>query len=396
MKRLFWLVLILVAAALAAVVIDQTPGYLLLQLRHISVAVPLWLAIVALALVVVGVIVIGRLLRWMFAIPLDLQQQMRERNRVKQSQWLREGLTQWLLEDWQSVEKTFKRLSASAFWPRICLLLVAKVASHQRRSLVENDYLNRAMQLKDGTEQWLVDLVHADTLLAREQWAEARQVLTQIAEQQPHNPFVAKRLLKLDLRDGCWPAALQAVTLMRKAELLSRHREHEYLLIIYRGMVSAAYRDSAVALQAVWADLPEAWQRDSSLLLHYAKCLLALRQDSTLEAVLRKALKQSWNEDLFVVYCQCRGQDPSQQITLADAWFKQAPQTAQTLLGMGYLCAHQQLVGRAKHYFQSSLQLAPSAQAYQALAGLLAKEQQFKEAVAVFQQAAAVAQLPSV
>ena len=90
--------------------------------------------------------------------------------------------------------------------------------------------------------------------------------------------------------------------------------------------------------------------------------------------MLRKALKQGYDSRLVRLYGQLRGRDPARQLQTAEALLKQQPQDPLLLLSLGRLCLINGLWGKAREYFEISLEFSRSAETCAELARLLASQ----------------------
>ncbi|MEL7399893.1 MAG: metal-dependent phosphohydrolase, partial [Pseudomonadota bacterium] len=90
------------------------------------------------------------------------------------------------------------------------------------------------------------------------------------------------------------------------------------------------------------------------------------------ELLLRKNLQRNWDDRLIERYGIVEGRDTNRQLLEAESWLKERPGNAQLLLTLGRLALRNQLWGKARDYFASSLKIKGSAGAYAEMARLLA------------------------
>ena len=132
--------------------------------------------------------------------------------------------------------------------------------------------------------------------------------------------------------------------------------------------------------------MSSAQRQDAELLLAYARQLRALGAQEEAEEVLRKALKQGYDERLVRLYGQLRGRDPARQLQTAEALLKQHPQAPQLLLALGRLSLQNGLWGKAREYFEISLEFARSPEACAELARLLASQGEAEQSNRLLQE----------
>ena len=83
------------------------------------------------------------------------------------------------------------------------------------------------------------------------------------------------------------------------------------------------------------------------------------------------ALGKSWNLELVQRYGAQEFGDPARQLLVAENWLKSRPADADLLLSLGRISMRNQLWGKAREYYEASLKIAPSAEAYGELGQLL-------------------------
>ena len=91
------------------------------------------------------------------------------------------------------------------------------------------------------------------------------------------------------------------------------------------------------------------------------------------ERELRAALKRDWHPPLVLAYGEVRGADLAKQLKQVETWLKTYPEDAALLLAAARLSMANELWGKARSYLESSLALAPTADAYALYGRLLTR-----------------------
>ena len=86
--------------------------------------------------------------------------------------------------------------------------------------------------------------------------------------------------------------------------------------------------------------------------------------------ILAKALKDQWHQCLLEAYGRLEIKDGSKQLALGEQLLIKYPQDPLLLLALGLICRRMGFLGKAKDYMKSTIELAPSAQAYNELAAV--------------------------
>jgi HemY protein len=97
-------------------------------------------------------------------------------------------------------------------------------------------------------------------------------------------------------------------------------------------------------------------------------------------------LKRHYDTHLVRLYGLLRGRDPVRQLHAAEGWLKEHPRDAGLLLTLGRLCLLNQLWGKAREYFESSLTFQRHPEACTELAGLLAQQGEVERSNQLFQE----------
>jgi HemY protein len=123
-------------------------------------------------------------------------------------------------------------------------------------------------------------------------------------------------------------------------------------------------------LTRLWDELPGFLRRDEHTIRDYARLLAKLGDEPQAETLLRKVLRNHWSDELINLYGRIRGQKPDEQLLLAEQWLKDRPNNAELLLALGRLSLRNELWGKAKEYFETSLRLRRSREALAELSRL--------------------------
>jgi len=98
--------------------------------------------------------------------------------------------------------------------------------------------------------------------------------------------------------------------------------------------------------------------------LALAEAGIASGDNDAVEELLRKAIGDSWNEDLISRYGRLRSGHVDRQLSAAEGWLKGHPENSVLLLALGRLAQLNSDRAKAHQYLEASVALAPSAEAY--------------------------------
>ncbi len=124
-------------------------------------------------------------------------------------------------------------------------------------------------------------------------------------------------------------------------------------------------------LEKAWKKSPASYKQDERIVKHYADILVKLNQKEAAAKAIEAALARNWSDVLVTRYGELEFSDSHERLIEAEAWVQLHPDNAQLLLALGRLAMRNELWGKARRYFETSIEVAPSAEAYGELSRLL-------------------------
>lgn len=361
-----WVVLLAAVAVAVSVAARYNTGYVLLVLHPYRIELSLNLLV---ALLFVGFFVLYALARFLahvLALPSDVRRWRARRRAVKGRRALLAALKALFEGRLARAEKAAAKAMARPEFAAIAGIVAARAAHGLRATGRRDGYLDRdelyreadAAMRETSRARMLLDDRHAD---------DARAALGRL-------PRLHTGALRLELeaaqQAGDWDGVMELAARLRRAggldeTIASATRRHAIL----RGIERRAH-DAAVLRE--WFDrLPAEERRDARVTEAAARALMALGECRAAHTLVEKSLAAQWNGDLVPLYADCLGEDAVRQIERAEGWLKAHPADAGLLLALGKLCAHQQLWGKARTYFEASLSLEDGYAVHMELARLL-------------------------
>src|SRR5690606_4978908 len=236
-----------------------------------------------------------------------------------------------------------------------------------------------------------IALTHAELQQASGDLEGAHATLQAMRERHPRHHQVLQALQQLLVARGDWAALLELLPELRKTRVLQGEAlaELERKVWLERLRAAGGQEQGEAGLQALgqaWQQLGAAQRQDPELLAVYAARLHALGAEEEAEAVLRKALKQGYDSRLVRLYGLLRGSDPTRQLQVAEGLLKQHPQDPLLLLTLGRLCLQSRLWGKAREYFEISLEFSRSPETCAELARLLASQGEVEQSNRLLQE----------
>ncbi|MCY1518792.1 Protein HemY [compost metagenome] len=395
MKRVYLLLAVLVIAAglaLLGLAIAEHKGYVLFAYQGFRYESSLW-AFLALVAVVWLLLYLLRLLLRLLVTSGGLVNPWSRLHRSRRVRLAAElGFLDLAEGRWARALRHLRRAAEGEPQPLMYYLGAARAAHHLGQHADSDALLEQALNRQPQAEL-AIALNHAELQVARGQTDEALETLQVMHERNPRHHLVLRQLQQLYLQRGDWSALLGLLPELRKekalgdAELAELERQAWCGRLTAIGQVGEGDRESALAaLAQSWQQLSSAQRQEPELLAVYAEQLRVLGAESEAEDLLHAALKRGYDSHLVRLYGLIRGRDPARQLQAAEGWLSQHPEDAGLLLTLGRLCLQNQLWGKAKEYFESSLAFQRHPETCAELARLLAQLGEVEQSNRLFQE----------
>nr|WP_313407179.1 heme biosynthesis HemY N-terminal domain-containing protein [Pseudomonas sp.] len=382
MKRLFWLLLLLAIAAgvyLLSLAIEADRGYVLFAYKGFRYQSGLW-AFLGLLVVVV---VFYYLIKWTLRLLLSSTRLANPWSRLHRTRRARQASEQGMLDlaegRWARAQRQLTRAAEADSQPLMYYLGAARAASKLGEHEQSDALLERALN-KQPQAELAIALTHAELQRSRGDSDAALETLQAMRERHPGHHLVLRQLQRLYLQRQDWSALLGLLPELRKEKALPAAELDELERETWRGRLAEVGEYGLAQGEAALQPLSKAWNQlsvslrnEPELIATYVEQLRRLGAQEEAEEVLRGALKRDYDSRLARFYGVLRGADPARQLQTAELWLKQHPEDPALLLTLGRLCLQNQLWGKARDYFETSLKLERHPETCAELARLLAQ-----------------------
>ncbi len=369
MRLLFIAVLLLAAAIGSAVMLQQYPGYVYLEVGQWTVETTLAFLIGALLLGFVLLYIVLRLLGLVVRVPRALRRGTYGRRTERSRRGLTQGLIEMAEGRWAQAEKILTRHAPDSDSALLHYLAAARAAQQVGAYERRDNYLKAAIEANPEADI-AVSLTQAELQLAHHQTEHALATLNRLRGLAPQHSYVLKLLARLYAETEDWESLSELIPELRSRKVLTRERIDVLERAAALGQLAARGGDG-VGLKAIHDSLSRRMRDDPDIVLAYAERLIKADGNETAEKCVRHVLGRQWDERLARCYGLIRGEEPQRQLDHAEAWLKEHGRSPMLLLTLGRLCARNRLWGKARIYFESSIGVEPRAETYFDLASLL-------------------------
>jgi HemY protein len=288
-----------------------------------------------------------------------LKNWLRWRRKYKAYSKTNRGLVELIEAHWRSAEYYLLDGVEQSDAPLINYLGAAKAAQEQSAYDRRDMYLRKAHQFAPQAEI-AIGLTQAQLLFEQGQLEQALATLGRLRNLAPKHGLVLKLLEKVHVRLADWNGLIKLLPSLRKAKLITKDQLQKFEENTYLELLRNAGHKNVgmLGVQQLWESIPKKFRQDPVIIYCYAKLMLPYFEVADeLESLINHALKKSWNKDLVKLYGLLAANDPKKQLAHAEAWHKQYGNQAVLGLTLGRLCMRCQLWGKARSYFEESLDL---------------------------------------
>lgn len=361
----------LLFGAAAIWLMQQDQGYILISLGTLSIEMSFWLG--AIIFVAASCIFIWILLffKWLLGAG-GVRQWWLARRSIKQTGKTAKGLMDFLSGDWTMAERQLAQSVKDPTLSKVSILFAAKAAAN-------NQQIDQAKQLlQQFVSDFPDDKDYADVLLAEillqvSEIDQAQKILLNIKTE---NKMTLRLLADVYCRQSNW-AALRALIPKIKRQSVFEEKALEALQVkCYRGSLDISDHSLTPVvrgekIEAIWSDIPRAFRQIPEIIAAYIDGLASADASEKALNILSKSIKSQWHQSLLEAYGRLEIKDGTKQLALGEQWLIKHPKDPLLLLALGRICRRMGFLGKAKDYMQSTIKLAPSAQAYNELAAVL-------------------------
>ncbi|CAM5327041.1 heme biosynthesis HemY N-terminal domain-containing protein [Rhodanobacter lindaniclasticus] len=376
-----WLLLLVVVAAVAAFGwhwVAADPGYVLLRMRGWRVETTVVAAVVLLLLAWAVLSLAWTLLRWPFGA-------LSRRHRRLSQQRLGEGLVALIEGRHGDAERDLNRASRLDSLRGPALLASAEAASRRGEPGRALEALDRAAQHAPQAAR----VLRARLLRREGKPNEALALLAPEADKGSLIPGGWRELAQAALESGDLRRARTALEPLQKSGALGTRAYAALEAQVLTATLQAA--PDGAALNTLWSQLPKAQRRVPAVVDAYARKAASFGLALPAMDELESALRREWSPQLIETWGSLAGDDLEPRLRRAEGWLDVHPNDAPLLLALGRLCVRLKLWGKAQQYLQRSLELTPTAAAWEARGDAFAGQGDAAQAQRCYRNALALA-----
>lgn len=367
MIRVLFAFILLLGAVFLGIQLNYDPGYVLISINQWSIETTVWFAVFGLLFVFLITHLTLQLVHKITNTPKTIHRWREKRLAQKAQATTRRGLIEYSEGYWQKAKNHLIQALPNTDTPLLNYLTAARAAQKMGDSTLRDHYLREAQQSMPEAKI-AVELTQAQLQLANHQWEQALATLRHLQDLAPRHPYVLKLLMHLyeEVRD--WNQLIALLPDLKRYKVVTDHefellQEHTYL----QAITDLVKQNQTDAVSKLFHSLPKPLNSNPEIVAEYVHFLIRQNDFTAAEQLLRQSLRKEFNADLIELY----GILPQEnQLSFAESLVKKNPHSAALFLCLGRICVAQHLWGKAKSYFDQSLQLTPKPETYHELGKL--------------------------
>ncbi|MFA5664972.1 heme biosynthesis HemY N-terminal domain-containing protein [Castellaniella sp.] len=372
MRTLIWTLVLLAAAVMAALLLNDHGGNVLIlaQPWRIELSISLAIALLIVAFFVLhGVL---RLVEWLARGPQRVRDWRGRRTQKRDVELLEKGWINALEGRYAQAEKDLGTLmSRTPSVPRKVLAgLSAARALHLLGEYARRDQtlaMAREGAASDVRLRQVVDTVTAEMLLDQNRALEALQLLEPLQDASSRFLHGTRLLLRAHHQLGHARQVHDITRLLSRRSAIEAPRAHR---LICEATAQRLAEASEADWGALWGDLSSAERLDPLVALAGSEAQLRFGHPDESARILEAALNQELDDRLLRAYARCDADQARKRLGHAELWLKASPEHPGLLTALGQLCLAAELWGQGEHYLQRSLALRSDAHVHALLGNL--------------------------
>ena len=355
------------------------PGYLLIAFGSTTFETSLFALLVAVTVLYLVIKLILIVFHWINPWNLiRFGRNYKEHLRAKSRSKTIEGLLYFTRGNWESSYNLLKKGMKDSDASVVNYLAAAYAAYQQGNKEAWMNCLETAKN-KYPAARSTINSLKAQLLFKSNQLEQCVAVLQQMKTSSLNDASLLQLLKDVYLKLNDWEQLENLLPALEKnsvvdgleAEQIRVRIFMENLYRISSRRVDFSDVEISVQLEKAWKKGTASYKQDEKIVKHYADILFKLDQKEQAGKAIEVALNKNWSDELIKRYGELDFGTPHQQLLIAESWIQKRPGNARLLVALGRLAMRNELWGKAREYFDTSIEISSTAEAHGELARLL-------------------------
>ncbi|MCV6614056.1 MAG: metal-dependent phosphohydrolase [Cellvibrionaceae bacterium] len=391
--KLWMFVAIIAAIAYLDYLVKHDTGYVLIAFGQYSVEMSFWFTVALIILLVLVVRLTTKISKGSVNLMKKGTGLVLFGSAGAAQKRTEKGLVEFLEGDFKAARKDLIKTAHNVQAPLLNYLAAARSAHELGDDEQASELLLKAEEVA-SEDSLAIILTQARIQFSGKKYEQCVATLEKARKLAPRNVLVLEYLRNVYVELEDWES------LERMLPELERHKigtQQERIAMsdkLYLALIALAgeqasrlqSKNAIARLQEVWEDLPRSVTKRPAMVSAYVNQLRRFEGDAIAEHLLRRQLQKHWDDELVNLYGLVAGEDLDRQLIQGENWLKQRPADAALLLALARLSLRNELWGKAKEYFESSIKQKQNPAACAELGRLLAAMGEHELSTKYYQQ----------
>lgn len=390
MKRLAFVIAVLLLAFVIVWLASDDPGYVLIARKPWSIEMSLTVFTVIAIISIGAFYFIIRLVTRARGIPADVAG-WRQRRHAKQARLaINQGLGLLAACEWPEAEAQLLAGLRFSEAPVINYVGAAIAAQGQGDIRKRDNYLAEAGKVAPD-ENIATGMSQAYLQHLANQHEQALATLTGLRNRAPENTAAMKLLKDTYLALHDWTGIMNLLPDLKRYKALDQDEITRLEIETYTELLTLSLPSGSLeVLQQAWKNIPETLRGHPKLLLLYAGKLIEQGEHDLAEKLLRKAIEKEWNPALVRLYGSAVSQQIGKQLENARSWLVARPKDPDLLLTLGKLALENGDTDSAQDYLKTSLDIRANVETWYQLGRTYERDNRASEAMDAYRHGLAM------
>ena len=358
----------LAVGVVIGIFMDRDPGYVLVAYGQYSVETSLWVAAVLILVAIAVAWLVYRFAHMVLGSGKIVKGMVSKQRQLDASVYAIQGLER---ESEGELEKalTAYRFAIDRDQKSALLFLHSAKIANRAGNLAQRDLALAEAETKFPKLSKVIGINRVQLQYEAGQHAVALDTLEELASKLPRSVTIQRLKARLYRHERNWPEVIDALTQLHMKNLSdSEQLENELKKAYCHRLEELAGAETDLSqLKKAWKKVPRAMQEDSKLVESYCKALSKLGHDAVAAEVLRRRLRNAYDESLVILFGSL--EIPAEErIKALNVWTDSHSDSAGAHLALGRLLALTCDFDGARIKLKKSLDIQPSTESFKALA----------------------------
>ena len=359
------------------------PGYLLIAFRNYTFETSLFAVLISSVLIYSLMRILRLVVRWLDLPRLKLlrAKELYDKNREdKVHNATTDAYIQLYLGNWTASQKLLKKILRA----RDASIVDYLAASYATFKIDELEKWSRHLddaQEKFPAQKPVIALVRAQFLFETGRTSEAKSILDTLNKKSPQDSRLMILLKHYYVKTEEWASLEILLPQLEKNNLIEQKELEDLNVRCLKEKIRRLSDEilcgndwiSKKALLSIWKKAPAGLTTNVELVRFYVNVLIKIGDNSEALKVVEQIISKEWSDQLILFYGEKDFKESAHQLATAERWLKTIKDSNVLFLTLARISLRNELMEKAKNYYESSIACLPSAEAYLELSMLSAR-----------------------